>query len=167
MRLTPAQVGMSLMIRGSLPMMRYSSRAEGMARGLQYLRRASRTDFGYDLRAWHDHLIETDAGGYKWSNKHRSYPKQIETALLDPEWLAAAHEAEASNLCNELTARDKRQRDVQYAAEREWSGKPRVCPKCETEFTSVQNKGQCTTCGFMFYASHPDSGNEMWWLTLG
>ena len=83
---------MSLMIRGSLPMMRYSSRVEGMARGLQYLRRASRTDFGYDLRAWHEHLLETDAGGYKWSNNYRAYPKQIESALSDPEWLAAAQE---------------------------------------------------------------------------
>ena len=75
-------------------------------------------------------------------------------------------EAEASNLCDELTACDKRQRDAQHAAEREWSGKARSCPKCQTEFRSVQNKGQCPNCRHMFYASHPASGNDMWWLTI-
>jgi rubrerythrin len=127
-----------------------------MARGLQQLRMMTRADFGYDL----------NAGGYKWSNKHRGYPKQIEDALADPEWIAAAEMAESTNLCDELTARDKRQRDAQDVAEREWSGKSRACPNCQTGFTSVQNKGQCPNCRHMFHASHPEGGNDMWWLAI-
>lgn len=36
-----------------------------------------------------------------------------------------------------------------------WKGKERVCPKCRMAFTSIQNKGNCPKCGFVFYASHP------------
>lgn len=36
-----------------------------------------------------------------------------------------------------------------------WKGKERECPKCKTVFTSIQNKGGCPKCGFVFYASHP------------
>jgi hypothetical protein len=63
MQLTPAQRGMSLMIHGSLPMMEYDSLAEGITRGRQQLMRITAHDYAYDLRAWHNYLIESNAGG--------------------------------------------------------------------------------------------------------
>ncbi|MHC4086675.1 MAG: PHD finger domain-containing protein [Planctomycetota bacterium] len=38
-----------------------------------------------------------------------------------------------------------------------WKGKERECPKCKTVFTSIQNKGGCPKCGFVFCASHPEN----------
>jgi hypothetical protein len=37
--------------------------------------------------------------------------------------------------------------------EEQWSGKERVCPKCQTIFTSVQDKGGCPKCHHVFFAS--------------
>lgn len=166
MRLTPAQVGMSLLLGRSLPTMRIHSRTERIALGRQWLVRITREDFGYDARAWHDHLLETDAGGYKWSNQHRGFPTAIETAMADEVWQACVAEAESTDLCHKLINRDERQRDAVDRAEREWSGKSRVCPNCSTSFESAQDKGQCPNCGQVFYASHPESGNDSWWLRI-
>jgi hypothetical protein len=35
----------------------------------------------------------------------------------------------------------------------QWSGKERVCPKCQTNFTSMQDKGGCPKCHHVFFAS--------------
>jgi NADH pyrophosphatase NudC (nudix superfamily) len=154
------------MIHGTLPMMRYVDRAEGIARGRQSLVRLTQHDFGYDLRAWHDYLIETNAGGYKWSNRHRGYPKEIESALSDSDWQRDVAFAVTESLLERLSERDLRQRLAVDRAEREWAGKTRTCQKCGTEFKSVGDRGQCTTCSNIFYASHPETGNKMWWLEI-
>ena len=49
-----------------------------------------------------------------------------------------------------------------HLAERVWSGKERVCPKCERGFSSITNRGQCQSCGYIFYASHPEAGDTRW-----
>ena len=166
MQLTPSQFGMSLMIHGCLPMGAYDSRSEGIARGRQQLMKITKQDFGYDLRAWHSHLITTNTGGYKWRNGHRSYAKEIEIAITDSDWRLSVATAESESLLERLTESDLRSRNAVEQGEREWAGKPRNCPDCETQFTSVRDRGQCPSCGHIFYASHPDLGNVMWWLQV-
>ena len=34
-----------------------------------------------------------------------------------------------------------------------WAGRERPCPKCQTMFTSVQDRGTCPNCRHVFYAS--------------
>ena len=34
-----------------------------------------------------------------------------------------------------------------------WGGKERICPKCASTFTSVQDKGSCPNCHHVFFAS--------------
>lgn len=154
------------MIRGSLPMMPYDSLAEGIARGRQHLVRITHKDFGYDLHAWHDYLTETNDGGYNWSRRHPGYPKEIECAVSDPDWQQAVALAESDCLLERLTERDTRQRRAVDRAEREWAGKTRPCPRCGTGFKSVRDRGQCPGCAYIFYASHPETGQEMWWLKI-
>jgi len=45
------------------------------------------------LIAWHNHLRQTKAGGYRWG-KRPGVPKGIENALNDPEWLHTVAEIE-------------------------------------------------------------------------
>ena len=51
-------------------------------------------------------------------------------------------------------------------AERNWASKERECPKCKTGFTSVQNRGACPACGYVFCASHPELGDASWWCEI-
>ena len=74
--------------------------------------------------------------------------------------------ANSESLIERLTEPDERQRDAIDRAEREWAGKPRLCPKCGSEFKSVRDRGQCTNCSHIFYASHPETGNAKWWLEI-
>jgi hypothetical protein len=157
---------MSLMIRGSLPMMQYKTLPEGIARGRMGLIQTTGQDFGYDLRAWHNYLIETEAGGYKWAGGHRRYAKEIEGAMANDQWLRSVDSAETESLLERLTEQEDRQRAAHERAEREWAGKLRCCPKCAIEFRSVRDRGQCPRCGHIFYASHPMLGNVMWWLQI-
>lgn len=166
MRLTPAQLAMSLMVHESLWHMRYASWAEGIARARQQLKEITGQDYAYDLRAWHQYLTETNAGGYKWGNGHRRFTQEIETAMSDETWQQAAATATAESLLERLVERDERQREAIELADREWSGKRRRCPKCSTEFVSMRDRGQCPHCGDVFYASHPDVGRKMWWLEV-
>ena len=154
------------MLHGRLPMMRYGSLAEGIARGRQQLARMTGRDFGYDLMAWHNHLVESNVGGYRSAGRHGGYPDAIQRALGNREWQAAVRLAEAESLFEKLNERDARQRDAIDRADRAWAGKPRSCPRCGTEFTSVQDRGQCTKCSHIFCASHPESGSSTWWLEI-
>jgi hypothetical protein len=52
----------------------------------------AKVDLGYDPQKWHDHLSATKAGGYRWSNKHLGFPKQIAEALANQEWLLAVEQ---------------------------------------------------------------------------
>lgn len=91
MRLTPAQCGMHGLLGHLLPfgMPREWSVADRIRHGHAFLVRIAGVDLGYDPQAWHDHLRATDAGGYRWSNKHLGFPRQIALALADPAWQAA------------------------------------------------------------------------------
>jgi hypothetical protein len=68
--------------------------------GHEFLVKVAKVDLGYDPQKWHEHLRTTDAGGYRWSNKHFGFLKKIAAAVKDPEWLAAVEE-----LSREVAAR--------------------------------------------------------------
>ena len=91
MKLTPAQIGMHGLLGRLLPMgmPRDQSLADRIRDGHAFLVRIARVDLGYDPLVWHEHLRATNAGGYRWSNKHLGFPRQIARVLADPEWLAA------------------------------------------------------------------------------
>lgn len=91
MRLTPAQIGMYALLGHRLPFCIPDewSLADIIRHGRQSLMQDAGVDHGYDPETWHAHLVATDAGGYKWSNKHRGFPRHIAGALANPEWQAA------------------------------------------------------------------------------
>lgn len=91
MRLTPAQCGMHGLLGHLLPMgmPRAWSVADRIRYGHEFLVRIAGVDLGFDLQAWHEHLRATNAGGYRWSNKHLGFPRQIALALANAEWQAA------------------------------------------------------------------------------
>jgi hypothetical protein len=70
-------------------MPRDQSLADRIRDGHDFLVRIAGVDLGYDARAWHEHLRATNAGGYRWSNKHLGFPRQIAIAFANPEWQAA------------------------------------------------------------------------------
>jgi len=94
MQLTPAQIGMLSLLGHDLPfvMPREWTLADRVRHGRESLVHLARTDFEYDPAKWHEHLRETNAGGYRWSNKHLGMPKRIAQATSDPEWCAAVKE---------------------------------------------------------------------------
>jgi hypothetical protein len=73
-------------------MPREQSLGDRIRTGRAHLVRVAGVDFGYDPEAWHEHLRATNAGGYRWSNKHLGFSRRIKRALADPEW----HRAVAS-----------------------------------------------------------------------
>ncbi|WP_148594763.1 hypothetical protein [Aquisphaera giovannonii] len=70
-------------------MPRDQSLADRIRDGHTFLVRIAKVDLGYDPQAWHEHLRDTNAGGYRWSNKHLGFPRRIASALADPEWQRA------------------------------------------------------------------------------
>lgn len=90
MRLTQTQCGMHGLLGRQLPMgmPRDQSLADRIRDGHAFLVRMARVDLGYDSLAWHEYLRATDRG-YRWSNKHLGFPRQIAIALANPEWQAA------------------------------------------------------------------------------
>jgi len=91
MRLTPAQIGMYALLGHRLPfcMPDKWSLTDIIRHGRESLMGITGADFEYDPEAWHVHLVTTDAGGYKWSNKHRGFARQIMETVGTPEWEAA------------------------------------------------------------------------------
>jgi hypothetical protein len=76
-----------------LPMMpREWTLADRIQYGRGFLVRITRVDFEYDAARWYQYLREANAGGYRWSNKHRGMLKYIARAMSDPEWCAAVEE---------------------------------------------------------------------------
>lgn len=53
--------------------------------------------------------------------------------------------------------------DTAIAAHEYWRGRPRACPECSETFVSQGDRGQCTNCQHVFYASHPELGDTDWW----
>lgn len=90
MQLTPAQCGMHAMLGHHFPFWGPEPPLAGRIRdGHAFLVRIARIDLGYDPQAWHEHLRATNAGGYRWSNKHLGFPRQIAAALASSDWQAA------------------------------------------------------------------------------
>jgi hypothetical protein len=48
----------------------------------------SGTDFGYDLKAWHDHLKQSRQGGYTFG-RNIELPRLMSAALQSIEWQRA------------------------------------------------------------------------------
>ena len=46
--------------------------------------------------------------------------------------------------------------DIAIARDDLWAGKERDCPRCQTRFTAVADRGQCPNCKWEFHASLPD-----------
>jgi hypothetical protein len=89
--LDAGQIGMHGLLGHLLPrgMSHTQSLAGRIRDGRAYLVRLAGVDLGYDPRAWHEHLRATGAGGYRWSNKHLGFPRQIARALADQAWQQA------------------------------------------------------------------------------
>jgi hypothetical protein len=89
-RLTPAQCGMHGLLGHHFPFWGATPPLADCVRdGHAFLVHLAGVDLGYDPQAWHEHLCATDAGGYRWDNKHLRFPRQIAAALSDPDWQAA------------------------------------------------------------------------------
>jgi hypothetical protein len=94
MRLTPSQIGFLELMGEDLPSLPEADTVERMRRGREALVSITGQDFGFDLVRWHEHLRETDAGGYRWSNKHLGMPRQIAVTLANAEWQDARKQIE-------------------------------------------------------------------------
>ena len=77
-----------------LPMGPEQTLKERIQSGHAFLVRITRQDFGYDPVRWHAYLRESNAGGYRWSNKHLGMPKRIAQAMSDSAWRQAVQELE-------------------------------------------------------------------------
>lgn len=83
---------MTLLLGGFVARLSTGDLAADIRLGRKWLVDITGEDFGYDPRAWHDHLRATDAGGYRWSNKHLGFPKRIERATNDEDWQRAVRQ---------------------------------------------------------------------------
>ncbi len=153
---------MRLLTTGSAPTMSFTSLAEGIARGRFLLINCTRRDFGYNLKAWHDYLASKNAYEYRSRKKPGLYPETILRSLDDQAWRDAVRIAETTSILERLQNEDREYRAAVSRANCEWRGRQRQCPKCNTTFKSIQDRGQCPQCRFDFHASHPD-GNPDWW----
>lgn len=149
-------------MRGSSRIRSYPTVAEGIAQGRHMLIKYTRRDFGYDLKAWHDHLATTKTDSPYSRRKPSVYSKELLAALDSSVRIEAVRIAQSMSLLERIQSEERQQRDATLRAEREWSGKQRPCPKCNTTFKSVQDRGQCPKCGFMFFASHPNNDPDWW-----
>ncbi len=104
MRLTPAQVGMTLLLGGFVSGLSTGNLKTDIRRGREWLRQtAPGTDFGYDAIRWHEHLWATDAGGYKWCRRSSDkWARHARAGMARPEWVEAVRQlqAEESNLAD-------------------------------------------------------------------
>src|SRR3954470_9547426 len=87
MRLTPAQIAVRSICGDRIPRVRAQSLRERVQEGHDFLVRLTGRDFGYDLRAWHDHLKESQRGSYTYRNVE--LPSIMRDALASPSWQAA------------------------------------------------------------------------------
>lgn len=95
MRLTPSQ-GAMLQLLGQKVFREPSSRLKDrIAYGRRLLVQFTGQDFGFDLQKWHDYLQQSDAGGYRWSNKHLAMPNLVRQTESDPCWLGAVQQLES------------------------------------------------------------------------
>jgi hypothetical protein len=99
MRLTPAQVGMSLLLGRFVARLSTGDLKADIRRGREWLVRvAPGQDFGYDAIRWHEYLWATDAGGYKWSRRNPlKWERHVRIGMTRPGWAEAVRELEAED----------------------------------------------------------------------
>lgn len=136
--------------------------AEGIAHGRLMLIRCARQDYGYDPKAWHDHLAELKLYASRSRMKPGVYPVGVLRATGDSKWRDAVQLAESEELLERIQSEQRHYLNACDRADGKWAGKARTCPACNTAFTSRQDRGQYPECGLIFFASHPD-GNDNWW----
>jgi hypothetical protein len=66
--------------------------------GHEWLVRGAGQDLGFDPSVWHEHLRASDAGGYRWSNKHLGFPRRIREARNNPAWLRVIDDLRADRV---------------------------------------------------------------------
>jgi hypothetical protein len=95
MRLTPAQVGMTLLTGGFIAMLSTGDLKRDIQRGREWLVETTGEDFGYDALRWHEYLWETDAGGYRWSRRSaEKWARHVRAGMSRPGWAEAVRELE-------------------------------------------------------------------------
>src|SRR5262245_49504021 len=86
-RLTPSQVGMTLLLGGFVARLSTGDLKADLQQGRDWLKRITKQDFGHDVMRWHDYLWESDAGGYKWCRRSKErWAREILRAMNQPEW---------------------------------------------------------------------------------
>jgi hypothetical protein len=96
MRLTPAQVGMNLLLGEFVARLSTDDLKVNIQKGREWLVSITKQDFGYDALRWHEYLWEADAGGYKWSRRSRDkWEGRVRTGMSRPGWAEAVKELEA------------------------------------------------------------------------
>jgi hypothetical protein len=95
-RLTPAQVGMSLLLGGFVARLSSGDLKADIRRGREWLVRIGRgQDFGYDAFRWHEYLWATNAGGYRWSRRSPDmWERHVRAGMNRPGWSDAVRELE-------------------------------------------------------------------------
>ena len=91
MRLTPAQGAVRLICGREVWRSGVETLEERLQRGRELLKEITGRDFGYDLAAWHAHLVESRDGGYTYG-RNIDLPKIMKEALASAEWVEAAWE---------------------------------------------------------------------------
>jgi hypothetical protein len=85
MRMTPAQIGMQLLLGHSIRFRPMPELADRVRTGHEWLVWITGVDFGYDLVRWHEHLRTTGDGGYR-RRSSQEVPRSITKAINDPAW---------------------------------------------------------------------------------
>lgn len=151
MQLLPAELGMSLLMGQSVAMHPYSP-DESLVRGRQVLVHLTGTDFGYDLLKWHEYLLNANMTNYK-SRGAKRWTSRIANLTLDPTWIAIRNRLEETSAFEMQERKDRENQAAIDKANDFWCNKDRTCPRCQTTFRSVMDRGQCPECRIIFYAS--------------
>jgi hypothetical protein len=93
MRLTPAQVGMRLLLGQFVARLSTGDLKADIRHGREWLVNIAGQDFGYDALRWHDYLWDSDAGGYRWERRSRDkWAREALLAMGNPAWQQAVQE---------------------------------------------------------------------------
>ena len=99
-RITPVQGNMLYLIgyrlsRGEATLdISDAERLENMKRGLEYLKKETGEDFGYDLAAWHEFLLTDEEYGYTHPYGFSGVKEAVEVANNDAEYARVVSLAE-------------------------------------------------------------------------
>ena len=162
--MTNIEHGMQLLIHGVSPGLIFPTIPEGISRGRHLLVYCTDEDFGYDIKAWHDFLSTEFRDEYHNASVPGDYPDEILNAYNDVFREDSIAVAKSKFPIEEISRLMSLYGDALVKADEIWSNRERKCPRCNTQFVSVKNRGQCPECSFVFLASHPlGEGNDSWW----